>query len=97
MILFLVDKMTKWIIFPMVIVALLVLVGIIFTIIFWKKKKDGKMEEPNFQVFFILGICFLPMDIVFMIVISPVFIFYMALGLCYIAIGLANKNKWKKE
>ena len=44
-----------------------------------------------------MGICFLPTGIIFMTTVSPAFIGITGLGLCYMAIGLANKDKWKKK
>jgi hypothetical protein len=79
------------------IIAVLVLLGIILIFILRKKKKESKFEEPDYRMFFIMGICFLPMGIVFMITIGPVFISFFGIGLCYMVIGLANKDKWKKE
>ena len=57
-----------------------------------------KVIEPNYQVFFILGIFFLPMGIVLMITIdNPAFIGITGMGLIYMVIGLANRDKWKKN
>jgi hypothetical protein len=42
-----------------------------------------------------MGICFLPMGIIFTTTINPGFIGFIALGIVYMAIGLANKDKWK--
>ena len=79
------------------IIALLLILGVVLTIVFWNKQKESKYEEPDYQAFFIMGISFLPIGLVFMIAISPAFFWFTGIGLCYIAIGLANKNKWKKE
>lgn len=92
-----VDKLSEWILIFIGIIALLVIAGIILTLIFSKKKKEGKYDEPDYQVFFIMGVSFLPIGIVFMITLSPVFIGFTGIGLCYIAIGIANKDKWKKR
>jgi len=55
-----------------------------------------KVIEP--EVFFILGIFFLPMGIVLMITIdNPAFIGITGMGLIYMVIGLANRDKWKKN
>ena len=57
-----------------------------------------KVIEPNYEVFFILGIFFLPMGIVLMITIdNPAFIGITGMGLIYMVIGLANRDKWKKN
>jgi len=56
------------------------------------------MKEVDYRAFFIMGISFLLLGIVLTFVIgNPGFIGFMVLGIAYIAIGLANKDKWKKE
>ena len=78
------------------IVVALVVIGLILILVVFKKKKEGKMGEPNYQVFFILGICFLSMGFVLMITIdNPAFIGITGMGLIYMTIGLANRDKWK--
>jgi hypothetical protein len=45
-----------------------------------------------------MGISFLPLGIVLTIAVgNPGFIGFIGLGGFYIALGLANKDKWKKE
>ena len=78
-----------------VILALILLVGIIFIFFVLKKKKEGAYKEPDYRVFFIMGICFLPMGIIFTTTLNPGFIGFIVLGIAYTAIGLANKDKWK--
>ena len=91
-----VEKMNGLILIILVIIATIVVVGIIITFIVFKKRKEGDYEEPDYQTFFILGICFLPIGIIFMIIVGPAFIGFTGLGLFYLTIGLVNKNKWKK-
>ncbi|KYK29770.1 hypothetical protein AYK20_00100 [Thermoplasmatales archaeon SG8-52-1] len=79
------------------IIALLFILGVIITIVLWKKQKENKYEEPDYQAFFIMGISFLPLGLVFMIAVNPAFFVFTGIGLCYIAIGLANKDKWKRR
>ena len=80
------------------IVAALVVIGLILTLVVFKKKKEGKIGEPNYQVFFIIGIAWIPIGSVFMITINIVMgIAFMGLGVSYIAIGLANRDKWEKK
>ena len=85
----------------------IIMIGILFIIIFvliatllWMKKnsKNEQTKEVDYRVFFILGISFLPLGIVLTFVVgNPGFIGFMGLGIAYIAIGLANKDKWKQE
>jgi len=85
-------------VFP-IILALLVL-GLlltIFTVVIWKKRKGAK-TETDYRAFYVLGICFAPLGIVLMITIgNPGMLGMTGLGVAYIAIGLANRDKWKKK
>jgi len=89
--------MSGWMLIFLGFIALLSFVGIIVTLIVWKRKKEGKMEEPDYQAFYIMGICFLLIGIILMATVSPAFIGFTGIGLFYMAIGLANRDKWKKE
>lgn len=83
---------------PALIVAALVVIGLILTLVVFKKKKEGKMGEPNYQVFFNIGMIWIPVGVVFMIAINPAIgIAFMAMGITYLAIGLANRDKWGKK
>lgn len=70
--------------------------GFIVSYIVMKKKKEGKYIEPDYRIFFILGICFLPMGTIVMITVSPGFIGITGLGIVYMIIGLSHRDKWKK-
>jgi hypothetical protein len=64
----------------------------------FKKKKEGKMGEPNYQSFFNNGMLWIPVGVVFMIAINPAIgIVFIAMGTTYLAIGLANRDKWGKK
>jgi len=86
--------MSEWILISALIVATLVIIVLILTLVVFKKKKEGKMREPNYQVFFILGIAWIPIGIVFMVTINLVIgIAFMGMGVSYMVIGLANRDK----
>lgn len=90
--------MNEWILISAIIMAILIVVVLLLTIVLFKKKKEGKIKEPNYQVFFIIGIAWVPIGIVFMVTINFVIgIAFMGLGASYIAIGLANRDKWEKK
>jgi magnesium-transporting ATPase (P-type) len=90
--------MNEWIFISVLIIAVLVLIGLIVLFVVLKKKKDGNMGEPNYQVFFILGTAWLPIGVVFMLTINLVIgIAFMGMGASYMAIGLANRDKWKNK
>ncbi len=84
------------------IVAVLIVSGILVVWMAWKRKKEGKQEEPNYRVFFIVGMFMTPVGI---IVITASFLAdisffiglpFFSIGVVYIAIGLGNRDKWKK-
>ena len=57
-----------------------------FTLIFWKKKKEGKINrEIDYKIFYSLGFLWITIGIVFMIAVNPAIkIAFMALGILYI-------------
>ena len=79
------------------ILIVLITIGILLTLIVFKKKKEGKFKDPDYRAFFILGICFLPVGIPVAIAAdNPGLLGLSAIGIVYIAIGLANRDKWKE-
>ena len=90
--------MNEWIFISALILAALVVIVLLVLFVVLKKRKDGNMGEPNYQVFFILGIAWLPIGVVFMFTINLVIgIAFMGMGASYMAIGLANRDKWKNK
>ena len=89
--------MSELILITSAILIILIVVGILTILLIWKKKKEGEYQEPDYRIFFILGICFLPIGIVFMTTVSPAFIGFFGLGVIYMIIGLANRDKWEKK
>ena len=89
--------MNYWILLTILLGAIAAIVGVFVLFIMGKKKKEGTYKEPDYRAFFIMGICFLPMGIIFTTSISPAFISFLAMGLLYMIIGLANRDKWKKK
>jgi hypothetical protein len=53
--------------------------------------------EPNYQVFFVLGISFLGLGIALTATINSGFLGFIVLGIIYITIGLTNRDKWTKS
>ncbi len=86
-----------------VILALAVVTGIIAVLMVRKKKREGKLQEPNYRVFFIIGISWVPFSIALMLVSFvlqiPFYIHFplFALGLVYLIVGLKNQDKWKRK
>ncbi|NOZ51423.1 MAG: hypothetical protein GXP37_15465 [Chloroflexi bacterium] len=55
------------------------------------RRNRGEQHEPNYRVFFTLGIIWLPIGIA---TDNPGL---WGMGAVFLIIGLANRNKWKKE
>jgi len=86
----------------LIILAIAVATGILAVLMVRKTEKEGK-PQAGYRIFFLLGITWLPFSIILMIVSLilqiPFYIGYplFALGLIYLVIGLANRDKWKKS
>jgi hypothetical protein len=78
------------------IVVVLILLGVIVVYLVWRGKSKEIIKIPNYRGLFIFGICILPMGVVFSTAVNPGFIGFIGLGLVYMIVGLANKDKWKK-
>ncbi|MFX0068035.1 MAG: hypothetical protein ACFE7S_04125 [Candidatus Hodarchaeota archaeon] len=84
------------------IMVILISVGLILAIVLLKKKIEGKTAEPDYHTFFLMGIVFVSVGIVFtlmtllldmsLIVGIPLF----AMGIIYLVYGWENRDKWKK-
>ena len=90
--------MSEWILISAIIVAVMIVIGLLLILVLFKKKKEGKMRTPNYKIFFILGLSWIPIGIVFLVTINTVLgIAFMGLGISYIAIGLTNRDKWETK
>jgi hypothetical protein len=89
--------MNEWMLISILLIAISVIIGIALVLVYRKKNKEGTFKEPDYRAFFIMGVSFLPMGIIFTTVISPAFIGFLGIGVCYMAIGLANRDKWHKK
>jgi len=59
---------------------------------------EGKKPRTiDYRAYFIMGICFLPLGIILTIIITVGFLGLTALGIIYMIIGLANRDKWGKQ
>jgi len=94
----LVIQMSGLILITALIIAILIVIGFVLIIVVFKKKKEIKIQEPNYQVFFNIGMIWIPVGVVFMITVNIVIgIAFLSLGTSYIAIGFANRDKWEKN
>jgi len=68
-----------------------------------KRKKEGKQDETNYRVFFIVGMFMTPIGIMGIIAsfLTDISFFtgfpFFSIGVVYLAIGLGNRGKWKKR
>jgi uncharacterized iron-regulated membrane protein len=85
-----------------VLLILSILVGVLLILIAYWKRKRLEPIETNYRAFYIMGIVLLPAGIVFSIIALSFGIPFivglplLGLGAVYIAIGLSNRDKWKK-
>ena len=88
-----------YIVIGILIILIITTLSIVGIILYVKGKKKGEMkQEPDYRVFYYLGFIWIPIGVVFMIAVNVVMgIAFMGLGTSYIAIGLANKDKWKNK
>lgn len=89
--------MNSWILITIFIGIIAIIIGIIIFLTFRKNQKAGVTREIDYRAFFIMGISLLPLGIIFATVINPALIGFIAIGGCYLAIGLANRDKWEKK
>ena len=77
---------------------LVLVMTVIGGILVWKMRNSGKIKQDiNYQAFFVMGISFLPLGIIFSTVVSPAFMSFTAMGIIYMAIGLSHRDKWKSK
>ena len=80
----------------LVLLALTVIATLVLVFVKWKKRKTGEVKEINYQAFFSVGVVFLGAGIA-MSVVNPGLFGIAALGIIYMIIGLANRDKWKEK
>ena len=54
-------------------------------------KNKGREVEPNYRVFFVLGVTWLPLGI------ATDNSTFLILGFVFMIVGLTNRSKWKDE
>lgn len=74
--------MVIWIIFALIIILLLAAIAY--------HQLNNKKFEPDYYSLFVIGITWLPLGLVLKNN------FFFILGLAFLGVGLANKDKWKK-
>lgn len=90
--------MSEYLLIITILLIVVVLIGILLVLVVWRQKKEGITKETNYQAFFTIGIVWLPIGVVFMTTINTgLGVAFICIGTVYVAIGLANKDKWVKR
>jgi len=90
--------MSGWILIGLAIGMIALLVGVVMAVVFWKRRKEGRPEEPDYRAIFSVGIVFMPVGIALMTATgNPGLLGITAFGIFYMSLGLANRDKWKKK
>ena len=95
--------MVDWLLISIAIFIISMVIGILTVVLVCKKKKGGTYKEPNYRVFYNMGMVLLFIGLGFMIisllldysfiVSIPIF----AIGVVYLVIGLSRKDTLKKN
>jgi hypothetical protein len=87
--------MNEWPIVALGITIILVLTGFILIFRMWKQRKEGVSGYPHYRALVFIGCVWIPVGVVFIIQKIMVGYAFIGLGLAYMAIGLANRDKWE--
>ena len=85
------------------IVAILAVAGMLLAYMIRKKGRGRVEQATNYRVFFMMGIAMVPIGAA--LIIASFFLDLafgigvplLAMGVVYISLGLANRDKWKKK
>ncbi len=72
-----------------IVIGIIILLALIALFVIYKRKEEK--TEPNYRLFFILGVTWIPLGFA---TDNPGF---WATGIIFMILGLANKDKWKNE
>jgi len=76
-------------------VVAIIVIGFVVLAVTLRRRKQEEVKPIDYRTFFILGICWLPMGIVFWIVMDLAFgIPLFVMGATFFTIGLVNRDKW---
>jgi heme/copper-type cytochrome/quinol oxidase subunit 2 len=76
--------------YPIIAITIAVTVVALLAVAFVVYRRKREFPEPDYRVFFILGITWLPLGIA---TDNPAF---WGMGAVFLIAGLANRNKWKE-
>ncbi len=72
-------------------------IGLVTGILLLRKWKNGYQDEVNYRAFYIIGVTFLPAGVALSASTrNPGFFGMSGLGAAYLAIALANRDKWRQ-
>lgn len=77
--------------FPIVAIAIGLILVVLLAVVFVVSRQKGDRPEPDYRVFFILGITWLPLGIA---TDNPGF---WGMGAVFLLVGLLNRDKWKEQ
>jgi len=95
--------MIDWLLISIAIFIISMVIGILTVVLICKNKKGGTYKEPNYYIFYIMGIILLFIGLGFMVIsllLDYSFMFSIPIfmiGAVYLAIGLSRKDTWKKN
>ena len=95
--------MVDWLLISIAIFIITMILGVLTVVLVCKRKKEGTCKEPNYHVFYIMGIVLLFIGFSFMVISllldysSIVSIPIFTIGVVYLAIGLSHKDTLKKN
>lgn len=82
---------------PWILVSIAVAVVILAILVVLIYKRKGWEREVDYRSYFNMGIIWFPLGIVFYLIFKSVIgLWFLFMGLVYLAIGLKNKEKWGK-
>jgi len=85
----------------LVVLGVLVATGLALLVLFLRRGRAGGEGEPNYRAIFIIGLSQISIGSSFTVIYTasdlPPFLGLplLGMGLTYVAIGLANRDKWK--
>ena len=76
--------------------------GAIVALLVLRRSREGESSVPNYYAFFIMGVSFIPIGVIW-IAVSLVLDFsfvagipFLGLGVTYLIFGLANRDRWRE-